>query len=417
MELPTPDRIELDDDARDALHAVRRAVAAADELRPLAPETLRRLREDRLGETVFASNALEGSTLDQRETAAVLRQGALGDGREREEAEARNLAAAVRAAGDWIEAGEPCHDAGRLREIHAIVLCGIDDAGAGRFRTGRVIMRGAARQPPPETALAALVDGVMRTAEAPSPDLDPVVLAAWTHWAIARIHPFPDANGRVARLWQDLVLARHGLPGAIIRPEHRPEYLAALGAADEGEFSPLVRLVAERVVASLARLRAAALRVPRVCADRRAVKAWLDAEKAAGKTVVFACGCFELLHVGHVRYLTAAREEGDLLVVAVNTDASIARIKPGRRPVNPDHERFEMLAALRPVDVVVPLTETTPIELIRYLQPDVHTKGTDYTLDRIPERAIVESYGGRVAIVGDPKEHSTTDMLRAIREE
>lgn len=134
-----------------------------------------------------------------------------------------------------------------------------------------------------------------------------------------------------------------------------------------------------------------------------------------GQTVVFANGCFELLHVGHIRYLQAARELGDLLIVAVNTDDSLAQIKPGRRPVNSDRERMEIIASLGAVDFVVPLADRTPSGLIMLLRPQIHTKGTDYTLDRIPERVVVESYGGRVELVGGPKERSTTAMLQAIK--
>jgi D-beta-D-heptose 7-phosphate kinase/D-beta-D-heptose 1-phosphate adenosyltransferase len=141
----------------------------------------------------------------------------------------------------------------------------------------------------------------------------------------------------------------------------------------------------------------------------------LAAMKARGETIVFANGCFELLHVGHVRYLAAARALGDALVLAVNTDESMRLIKPDRRPVIPDHERFELLAAIEAVDFIVPLRERTPAELLGILKPDIHTKGTDYTIDRIPERVVVEAYGGRVAIVGDPKEHSTTSMLERLR--
>lgn len=138
-------------------------------------------------------------------------------------------------------------------------------------------------------------------------------------------------------------------------------------------------------------------------------------EQRRGRVLVFANGCFELLHVGHVRFLYGAKERGDILVVAVNTDASMRLIKPDRRPVNKDYERLEIIAAFEPVDYVVPLHETNPERLIRLYRPDVHTKGTDYTLDRIPERHVVESCGGRVELVGDPKRHSTTDMLRALR--
>ena len=156
-------------------------------------------------------------------------------------------------------------------------------------------------------------------------------------------------------------------------------------------------------------------RSSKIWPNRHALHARLGELRRQGKTIVSACGCFELLHVGHVRYLEGARAEGDVLVVAANSDESIARIKPARKPVNPDSERFEILAALEAVDFVVPLNENTPVRLLRLLQPDVHCKGTDYRIEDIPERGIVEAYGGRVAIVGDEKSHSTTDMLEAIR--
>ena len=137
--------------------------------------------------------------------------------------------------------------------------------------------------------------------------------------------------------------------------------------------------------------------------------------RGRGAAIVLANGCFELLHVGHVRYLEAAKALGDVLIVAVNTDESIRLIKPDRRPVNPDRERFEIVAGLGAVDYVVPLSERTPASLIELFRPEIHAKGNDYTLDQIPERALVESLGGRVALVGGPKRRSTTEMLRSIR--
>jgi D-beta-D-heptose 7-phosphate kinase/D-beta-D-heptose 1-phosphate adenosyltransferase len=143
----------------------------------------------------------------------------------------------------------------------------------------------------------------------------------------------------------------------------------------------------------------------------------LDELRERGAAIVTANGCFELLHVGHVRYLSAARALGDVLVVMVNTDGSLARIKPDRKPVNPDRERMEILAALESVDYVVPLAEDTPERLLRLFRPRFHAKGTDYRLEQIPERTIVEELGGEVRLVGDPKDHSTTAMLREIRGE
>lgn len=140
----------------------------------------------------------------------------------------------------------------------------------------------------------------------------------------------------------------------------------------------------------------------------------IESLRQQDKTIVFANGCFELLHVGHVRYLAAAKALGDVLIVAVNTDNSMRRIKPERQPVNPDQERYELLAAMAAVDYVVPLDDDTPNSLLALFRPQIHTKGTDYTLERIPERVLVESYGGRVELVGDPKDHSTTAMLEAL---
>lgn len=142
----------------------------------------------------------------------------------------------------------------------------------------------------------------------------------------------------------------------------------------------------------------------------------LEELRADGKTVAFANGCFELLHVGHVRYLYGAKAEADALIVAVNTDESLLANKPDRNPVNKDRDRFEILAGFEAVDFVVPLRDHTPESLLRLLKPEVHCKGTDYTVDQLPERHIIEEYGGRIALVGGPKVQSTRDMLRDMRD-
>jgi D-beta-D-heptose 7-phosphate kinase/D-beta-D-heptose 1-phosphate adenosyltransferase len=136
--------------------------------------------------------------------------------------------------------------------------------------------------------------------------------------------------------------------------------------------------------------------------------------RTAGKTIVFGNGCFDILHVGHVRYLQAAKALGDVLIIAVNTDASSRLCRPDRLPVNPDHERMEVLAALEPVDYVVPLADLLPNALLALYQPHIQAKGTDYTMDKMPERTVVESYGGRIAFVGDQKTHSSTALRAAI---
>ena len=137
-------------------------------------------------------------------------------------------------------------------------------------------------------------------------------------------------------------------------------------------------------------------------------------ERAAGRTIALANGCFDLLHVGHVRYLEAAAREADVLVVAVNDDASVRALKGADRPILAEADRAELVAALRPVDLVVVFSEPTVGPLLEALRPDVHCKGTDYTVETVPERAIVKAYGGRTAIVGDPKDHSTRDLLARV---
>jgi rfaE bifunctional protein nucleotidyltransferase chain/domain len=131
-----------------------------------------------------------------------------------------------------------------------------------------------------------------------------------------------------------------------------------------------------------------------------------------GVRVTLANGCFDLLHVGHVRYLRAARELGGKLVVAVNSDDSVRGLKGAGRPLMPAEERAEILAALADVDAVVIFPENDVRTIIREIRPDFHTKGTDYTVESVPERDVVEACGGRVAIVGDPKDHSATEIIR-----
>jgi len=138
--------------------------------------------------------------------------------------------------------------------------------------------------------------------------------------------------------------------------------------------------------------------------------------RADGKCVVLANGCFDLLHVGHVRYLDAARALGDVLFVGLNSDAAVARLKGPGRPLMPAAERAEILAGLRAVDHVVLFDEDTADRLVSLVRPAVHAKGTDYTDASVPEAASVRAAGGRVAIVGDPKDHATRDLIARIRE-
>jgi D-glycero-beta-D-manno-heptose 1-phosphate adenylyltransferase len=137
-------------------------------------------------------------------------------------------------------------------------------------------------------------------------------------------------------------------------------------------------------------------------------------DRAAGLTIAFANGCFDVLHVGHVRYLQGAAAQADRLVVAINDDRSVARLKGAGRPVVSAADRAELLAGLRVVSYVVIFGDATVTRLLTLLKPDVHCKGTDYTVETVPERAAVQAYGGRTAIVGDPKTHSTRDLLERL---
>lgn len=139
----------------------------------------------------------------------------------------------------------------------------------------------------------------------------------------------------------------------------------------------------------------------------------MDAWRRAGVRITLTNGCFDVLHVGHVRYLHAARELGGKVVVALNSDASARALKGEGRPVIPAEERAEILAALADVDAVVIFPEKDVRALIREIRPDFHAKGTDYTAENVPERDEVEACGGRVVIVGDPKNHSATEIIRS----
>jgi rfaE bifunctional protein nucleotidyltransferase chain/domain len=151
-----------------------------------------------------------------------------------------------------------------------------------------------------------------------------------------------------------------------------------------------------------------------VVVSEAALVAAIARERAAGRTIAFANGCFDLLHVGHVRYLAGAAAEGDRLIVAINDDRSVEQLKGKGRPILPAPERAELVAALRGVDYVVVFSDPNVERLLLLLKPDVHCKGTDYTVDTVPEHAVVAGYGGRTAIVGDAKDHATRDLLQRI---
>lgn len=149
--------------------------------------------------------------------------------------------------------------------------------------------------------------------------------------------------------------------------------------------------------------------------SREALRQRLAEHRRQGERIVLTNGCFDILHVGHVRYLEGARREGDVLVVAVNSDASERAIKDDGRPVLPQQARAELVAALGAVNYVVIFDEPNVEALLAELKPDVHAKGTDYTLETVPERETARRLGVRIAIVGDAKQHSTRDLLRRLR--
>jgi D-glycero-beta-D-manno-heptose 1-phosphate adenylyltransferase len=149
--------------------------------------------------------------------------------------------------------------------------------------------------------------------------------------------------------------------------------------------------------------------------SREALQDRVAAWRRAGERITLANGCFDLLHVGHVRYLHAAKKLGGRLVVAINSDESVRSLKGQGRPLMPAAERAEILAALADVDAVVIFPEPDVRALIREMRPDIQAKGTDYTADTVPERDVVLEYGGRVEIVGDPKDHSASEIIRANR--
>ncbi|MCH7702343.1 MAG: Fic family protein [Planctomycetes bacterium] len=249
MELWLPDQIALDGASAGLLADIADAARTVNEYRPLEASVVRRIRDDLLGDRVYNSNAIEGSSLSFRETVMILETGEISGGRPREAREARNLGDAVRKVNAWLDEEKPCHQPERLLEIHGILLGEIADDYAGRYRTESVMIRAAKHQPPDASLVGPLMERVLERAANPV-GVTPVIQAIWTHWAIARIHPFMDGNGRMARLWQDLVLLQARLSCAIIRPEDRREYLDALTNADDGDLNPLIQLVARRLLAS-----------------------------------------------------------------------------------------------------------------------------------------------------------------------
>lgn len=148
--------------------------------------------------------------------------------------------------------------------------------------------------------------------------------------------------------------------------------------------------------------------------NRKQIIGQVEVERQKGRKIVLANGCFDLFHVGHIRYLAGAKELGDVLIVGINSDEQVKKLKGENRPFMPATERAEIVSALAFVDFVTIFDEPTVTELIRAIRPDFHAKGTDYTTETVPEREVVREYGGQVAIVGDPKDHSSTELIQTV---
>lgn len=254
MKLPSPVDVKLDGISTQAINDTTDLACQVNELRPVSTEVMKRVEQNLLGERVYNSNSIEGNQLTLRETVRVLQTGQTIDvGRARDATEALNLGNVIKNLQQTIDDRTRWADRDFFLEQHRILLGGITDDYAGRFRNESVMIRGAMYQPPSETRVHDLMAeffGYLKDAI----DLEPVSLATWTHWAIARIHPFFDGNGRMARLWQDLILFGHGSTAAIIPATDRDLYYKALSAADaedEHDFNPLAQLIARSVSASL----------------------------------------------------------------------------------------------------------------------------------------------------------------------
>ena len=251
MDIPSPSdlvfnqvTLELIADATELAHQIN-------ELRPLPEEVVESIQEKLLGERVYNSNAIEGNTLTLRETKAVLQTGGIVDvGRKREATEALNLGKAIAELQEMITDRESWADLARFTSVHKTLLTGVKDDAAGVIRSERVTLTGAKHQPPNPQKLEELLQDFSNKLQGAA-DVNSICLAAWVHWTIARIHPFTDGNGRMARLWQDLILFGHQLSAAVIRQEDRTEYYSALEAADEGDFNPLTQLVTRSLINTL----------------------------------------------------------------------------------------------------------------------------------------------------------------------
>lgn len=247
MELPSPTGIVLDGATHELIADVAEMSRAIDKFRPLPPDVLDSIEKSLLEDRIFNSNAIEGNTLGLRETQRILSIGAIVDvGRRREATEVLNLNASIRRVQTLVGDKNRWGDATCFLEVHRTLMQSLGDDIGGIVRIHSVMVVGAKHQPPSPEELGPLLRRFFELMQE-CIDLEPVQLATWVHWAIARIHPFGDGNGRMARLWQDLILFGHRYTAAVIRASNRKEYYKALTDADEGKFDPLAQLIGQAV--------------------------------------------------------------------------------------------------------------------------------------------------------------------------
>jgi Fic family protein len=251
MELFDPAEMSLDEVTTAMLADLAELAHQVNVIRPLSPEVIRHVKDVLLGERVFSSNAIEGNTLTVRETRQILQAKTFLDVRRKREAqEALNLAEALSKIEQLMEVEDASHHIAQFLRVHEILMSGVNDRIAGVLRNTDVMIMAAKRHPPDSREVSSLLDRTFDLMRA-NQGIDGLVLSIWVHWAIARIHPFEDGNGRMARLWQDFMLLRARLTIAIVRPQDREAYLDALSQADEGNFNPLTQLICQGVMSTL----------------------------------------------------------------------------------------------------------------------------------------------------------------------
>ncbi len=244
MDISSPGNVALDQVTLELISDAKKLARLVNESRPLSQEVIRNIEKELLGERVYNSNAIEGNTLTLRETRSVLQAGSIADvSRRREAAEALNLAKAIAEVQEMIQEPESWSDIHRFTAVHRTILSGVKDDAAGRIRSDGILITGAKYQPPDPSQLDMLLSQFFATLK-DATQLEPILVASWAHWVIVRIHAFADGNGRLARLWQDLILFGNKLTAAVIQLQDRTEYYATLESADGGNLNPLTQLVA-----------------------------------------------------------------------------------------------------------------------------------------------------------------------------